>query len=252
MEAASFASSYSRRYFGGFVPWTFTELPLSREVDGDRMSGYRRAAAQDVQATPSFRYWPRTAGEITYNKTAVWLHTLERHLGWPTLQRVLSTYFQRYAFKHPTPPDFFTVANEVSGQDLGWYFDQVYRGSQTFDYGVDTFRSVTEQPGWNRTVVVARRYGDGIFPVTVRLTLEDGQRVDWQWDGRDRWKLFDVTRAAKGLTAEVDPRRVLLLDVNRTNNSASLHPRGEAAARKWSLAWLVWLQDQLLTYGFFV
>jgi hypothetical protein len=45
---------------------------------------------------------------------------------------------------------------------------------------------------------------------------------------------------------------VLLLDVNRTNNSASLQPQAEVAARKWSLAWLVWLQDQLLTYGFFV
>jgi len=50
----------------------------------------------------------------------------------------------------------------------------------------------------------------------------------------------------------VDARRVLLLDVNRTNNSAALDPAGPKAARKWSLTWLVWLQDQLLTYGFFV
>jgi hypothetical protein len=40
--------------------------------------------------------------------------------------------------------------------------------------------------------------------------------------------------------------------VNGTNNSATLAPKGAAAARKWSLAWLVWLQDHLLTYGFFV
>ena len=46
--------------------------------------------------------------------------------------------------------------------------------------------------------------------------------------------------------------RILLLDVNRTNNSVTLNPRAKAAARKWSLAWLIWLQDHLLTYGFFV
>jgi hypothetical protein len=40
--------------------------------------------------------------------------------------------------------------------------------------------------------------------------------------------------------------------VNRTNNSATLAPRATQAATKWSLAWLVWLQDHLLTYGFFV
>ena len=31
------------------------------------------------------------AGAITYDKTALWLHTLERMLGWDTLQRILST-----------------------------------------------------------------------------------------------------------------------------------------------------------------
>jgi len=252
IATAGFPTFYSQRYFGGFIPWTFTELPLSREVNGDRMAGYRKWAGYDVQAVPSFRYWPRSAGATTYDKTALWLHTLERYLGWPVLQRVLSTYFERYAFKHPKPADFFSVINEVSGQDLGWYFDQVYRGSQVFDYGVDAFRSDTEQPGSNRTVVVARRYGDGIFPVTVRVTFEDGRRVEWPWDGRDRWKLFEVTGASRARTAEVDPGRLLLLDVNRTNNSASLSPRASAAARKWSIAWLVWLQDQLLTYGFFV
>jgi hypothetical protein len=252
IAAAAFPNSYSQRYFGGFIPWTFSELPLSREVNGNRMAGYRKWARQDVQATPSFRYWPRTAGAITYDKTALWLHTLERHLGWPVVQGIMSTYFQRYAFKHPTPADFFAVANEAAGQDLTWYFDQVYRGSQTFDYGVDTFSSATERLGSNRTVVVARRYGDGTFPVTVRVTFEDGQQFEWPWDGRDRWKLFEITRAPRARTAEVDPGHVLLLDVNRTNNSASLRPQADVAARKWSLAWLVWLQDQLLTYGFFV
>ena len=33
------------------------------------------------------------------------------------------------AFKHPKPDDFFAVVNEVSGQDLTWFFDQVYRSS---------------------------------------------------------------------------------------------------------------------------
>jgi hypothetical protein len=56
----------------------------------------------------------------------------------------------------------------------------------------------------------------------------------------------------RAASVKIDPERVLLLDVNVTNNSASLNPKGHAAARKWSLAWLLWLQDHLLTYGFFV
>ena len=50
----------------------------------------------------------------------------------------------------------------------------------------------------------------------------------------------------------VDPDRVLLLDANLTNNGRTLAPRGPAAATKWSLRWMVWLQDLLITYGLFV
>jgi hypothetical protein len=243
---------YAQRYFGGFVPWVFRDLPLTRGVDGDRMGSYRAAAVQDVQATHSYRYWPPTAGAISYSKTALWLHTLEGYLGWPTLQRVMSTYFQRYAFKHPKPDDFFAVANEVSGQDLTWYFDQVHRGSQVFDYGVDKFSSEPVGGYSFHTMVTARRYGDGVFPVEVLVTYEDGQQSRWNWDGRDRWTLFQADKASRAVSVEVDPRHVLVLDVNRTNNSAALKPAGPRAARKWSLTWLVWLQDQLLTYGFFI
>ena len=38
--------------------------------------------------------------------------------------------------------------------------------------------------------------------------------------GRDRWKLFEVDRPVRAVTAQVDPERVLLLDVNYTNNSS--------------------------------
>ena len=34
---------YSKRYFGGFVPWVFRDFPLSRETDGDRLGPYRLA-----------------------------------------------------------------------------------------------------------------------------------------------------------------------------------------------------------------
>ena len=39
-----------------------------------------------------------------------------------------------------------------------------------------------------------------------------------------------------------------MLDVNYTNNSRTLQPRAATAATKWSLKWMAWLQDVLLTY----
>jgi hypothetical protein len=262
----------SKRYFGDFIPWTFEDFPLSRSTDGNRLAGYRAAAHADAQSTPTFRYWPGTSGVISYNKTALWLNTLERMLGWDTLQRIMSTYFMRYEFKHPGPEDFFAVANEVSGRDLTWFFDRVYRSSAAFDYGIDAFTSAPApirgfvddgdrrrfaEPdpsgGPFHTTVVARRYEDGVFPVDVRVVFENGEEVRWRWEGVERWKLFEVDRPVRAAYAQVDPERVLLLDRNYTNNSARLTADAATrAARKWSLTWLVWLQDHLLTYGFFI
>jgi len=279
------------RFFGGFVPWVIDDIRLSRATDGNRLSGYRDNAEADAQATPTFQYWPGTATFITYNKTALWLHTLERNLGWPVLQRIMSTYFERWKFRHPQPADFFAVVNEVSGRDMTSFFDQAYRSSNVFDYGVQTFTStrvrlppsaspagsvrsrrtdepvllgrVAERPDSGgggpdttydgyRTTVVVRRFGEAIFPVDVVTTFRDGQRVTERWDGRDRRAIYTYDRPSEGLKVEVDPERVLLLDVNYTNNSATTEPRAAEASLKWSLKWLVWLQDLMLTYAFFV
>src|SRR3954464_10932144 len=172
----------SLRYFGGFVPHVFRDIPLSRETEGNRLVGYRRDAESDVQATPSYRYFPATGGSITYNKTALWLNTRERWLGWRTLQSVLSTHFERWQFRHPKPADFFAVANEVSGRDLTPFFDQVYRSSNVFDYGVQDLKSAREGEGY-RTQLVVRRYGEAIFPVDVAITFGNGENVTEHWDG---------------------------------------------------------------------
>ena len=247
----AFTPNYrAERYFGGFIPWVFRDIPVNRAIDGNRLAGYRRVAESDVQATPTFRYWPGSASAITYNKTALWLNTLERHLGWPTLQRILSTHFERWKFRHPKPDDFFRIANEVSGQDLTWFFDEVYRGSNVFDYGVQAFTS--EKAGDRfRTTVVARRFGEAIFPVDVVTTFANGETVTERWDGRDRRQMYVYDRAVRASMAQVDPKRVLLLDVNYTNNGRAIEPRGGAASLKWSLKWMVWLQDLMLDYGFF-
>jgi len=270
IEQAGMPNDYATRYFGDFVPWVFRDFPLSREADGDRLGAYRPLAKVDAQSTPTWQYFPGTAAAITYGKTALWLNTLERMLGWDTLQRIMSTYFSRWAFRHPKPEDFFAVANEVSGRDLTWFFDQVYRSSNVFDYGVGVFSSEPAaargytgdgndrrfvEPGKGgafHTTVVARRYGEGIFPVDIRVVFENKEEARWRWDGRERWKAFEIDKPVRAAFVQIDPDRVLLLDVNYTNNSATLRPRASEAARKWSLVWLVWLQDHLLTYGFLV
>ena len=245
------------RYFGGLGAWSYNDSRWSRDIDGNRLNAYRPVASFDVQSTPTWRYWPGTARFATYNKTALWLTTLERMLGWETMQRLLATYYTRGAFRHPAPAEFFAIANEVSGQDLTWFFDAVHRSSASFDYAVAQVTAAPHIPGDDTgsatidTTVVVRRLGDGVFPVDVRVTFDDETTGTVRWDGRDPWHAFTFRRGSAVRTVEVDPDRVLTLDLNYTNNSWTSRPRAAEASTRWALRWLTWAQDLLLTYAFF-
>jgi hypothetical protein len=251
MEDTGHPNQLALRFFGALVPWVVRDIRLSRATDDNRLPTYRLRAEADAQATPTYKYFPATATAITYDKTALWLHTLERHLGWPTLQRIMATYFERWKFRHPKPEHFFAIASEISGRDLTWFFDQVHRSSTTFDYAVQELISERVDDRY-RTTVVAQRLGEATFPVDIVTTFENGEEAVEQWDGLERRATYVYERSSRALSVQVDPRRVLLLDVNYTNNSRTLRPRGTEASAKWTLKWIVWLQDVMLTYAFFV
>ncbi len=240
------------RLFGGFVPWVLEDVRWDRLVDGQYMPDYRSSPTVDIQATPSFRYWPLTSGPMTYTKGALWLHTLERALGWTTVQQILATFVERWKFKHPKPGDLFQVANEVSGRDLTPFFDQVYRGSVVFDYGVESVTSSDTEDETFINEIVVRRHGDGMFPVTILATLANGEQRRFSWDGAGRWHRVTLEHGSRVVSAQVDPEQILVLDTNFTNNSFTTEPAGPRAAAKWAATWMVWLQDQLLTWAFFI
>jgi aminopeptidase N len=237
-----------RRYFGGFIPWVFRDIRVSRQMN-EGLANYRIDAESDAQATASFRYWPSTGGSITYYKTALWLHTLEKTLGWPTLQKAMAAYFERWKFRHPAPGDFFQAVSDGAGSDMTPFFDQVYRGSNAFDYGVQDLITSGVGTGRFRTTVAVRRYGEAVLPIDIVTTFEDGSRKTERWDGVDRRRIYVYEGASRARAAQVDPERLLMLDVNYTNNSRTLQPRAATAATKWSLMWMGWLQDVLLTYA---
>jgi hypothetical protein len=254
------------RFFGAFIPFMPRAVPGPADFDVTIIDGYRRFATAAVPARPSFTYPPAAAERISGDKTAVWLETLERYLGWPAVQRMLEAYATRFRFAHPAPADFFQVAAEVSGRDLSWFFDEVYRTADVFDYGVDRIESVaaSRDAPLYRTSVVVRRDGDAIFSGTAKrptgtfqegdaieiaVTFADGHIVQERWDGRARFHVLQYESAVPAVSAEVDPRQVLVLDTHRINNSWTLAPRAGAAVRAWSARWMVWLQHFLISYA---
>jgi hypothetical protein len=259
-----------QRFFGDFIPWQYRDIPLKRATDTNWMNTYRRNPDRDSLSVATASLWPGTHQNMSYHKAALMLHTLERMYTWEVMQRVLSLFFARAKFKHPHPDDFFTALNQVTGKDHQWFIEQVYQSSNTFDYSVDRLtsepinaRGIMESPdglkfqetkddNMFRTTVVVRRLAAGQFPVDVMVTFTNGEQAREKWDGRGRWAVFTFDRPVKAAFAQIDPERVLLLDTYYTNNSTTLEPVNEEAATKWSLRWMVWLQDLFMTSAFFI
>ena len=254
----------SKRYLDGFLPILFDGIHRTpRTASG--LGGYYSDLKLDSMAVASWEYGPssgragdqdrRGRGRLyrggsyvlnSYTKPALMFQTLERYLGWETFQRVLSTFFERWQFRHPRPQDFFQIANEVSGGDLSWFWQQTYYSSNLFDYAVDGVDS-----RWDYQEVVVRRWGEGIFPVNVKVTFADGNVVEEKWEGKDRWVRYRYQTEEEIQTVQVDPGRTLALDVNMTNNSWTRDSSAPFAARKWALKWMVWLQNLMELFAFF-
>ena len=272
MEAVLGDRAHIERYFEGHLPVVFPSVvPPERTSGADHHAGMYSKLKLDPQGTPSWRTGPGGYHVNAYDKGAMTLRTLENYLGWPTFQQIMATYFRSWAFHHPRPEDFYAVAELISRRELSWFFDQLDDSSVVFDYAVDR---VLSQPVSRRgyypregdelalgtdpgeaedfeTTVYVRRWGEGVFPVTVQVDFEDGTRKQAQWDGQQRWHAVEFTHPAKVKAVRVDPERVLVLDTNFSNNSWLAQSRAPLAATKWSSKWMVYLQHTMEALAFF-
>lgn len=210
-----------------FKLWGMTESDISFQ-----RNGYLDVTDFDPLARFAYQYATGASwGNVTYGKSATVLYTLEKVIGEQTLQRALRTYFIRYRFTHPTNEDFLKTVEEVSGQNLRWFFNQAVYGTNVLDYEI--FRARSDRLDWYvekrpeekkgetmfRTNVIVHRKGDFIFPVDVSIKFDNGESVTEHWDGQDRWVRYTYDKKAKVISAELDPEHTMSLDTNFFNNS---------------------------------
>src|SRR3989475_13269253 len=72
------------------------------------------------------RVEPRLLGQVEYTKPATGLYLLRHHILNDTTRfdAAFREYIRRWAFRHPTPADFFRALEDGLGEDLSW----VWRG----------------------------------------------------------------------------------------------------------------------------
>src|SRR5216684_982421 len=161
----TFMNIYSTRAFFPDVAW-------------DRERGNAQAWAQFVRSgrdEPSMlsadRVDPTLLGQIEYTKPATGLYLLRQYVLADTTRfdAAFREYIRRWAFKHPTPADFFRTMEDALGEDLSWFWRGWFYRTDVIDQAVDSVRTRNDSSGTTALVYLASP-GGLPMPVDLRLT----------------------------------------------------------------------------------
>lgn len=80
-------------------------------------------------------------GNNAYSKAATGLNILrETIMGRELFDHAFKTYAQRWAFKHPSPADFFRTMEDASGVDLDWFWRAWFYNIDPVDISLDSVK----------------------------------------------------------------------------------------------------------------
>ncbi|MBE0594161.1 MAG: M1 family metallopeptidase, partial [Gemmatimonadales bacterium] len=156
-------------------------------------------------------------GIASYAKPATALWTLHGLLGEELFLKAYRTFIRRWAYKHPKPWDLFNTFNDVTGQDLDWYWRTWYYETWTLDQAVKEVRLVD-----GGTKIVIEDLGLAPMPVRLTLTKADGATVKAEipvdiWLTGVKTAETVVKTDSPVVKVEIDAEQVFP-DANRGNN----------------------------------
>lgn len=174
-------------------------------------SGYNEPAAQYAQDFKGGYYMN------AYSKGAYFFGMLHNMVGDSVWDEICHTYFDRWKFKHVNEARFNQVCEDVTGEDLDWYFDQWLHETVAVDYALGKVKKSKQADGSWKTEVEIKRKDKGIMPVEVQLTLNDDEKIIQKWNGKEKKGSVVFVTENKPQKVVIDPDDNIL-DKNRLNN----------------------------------
>jgi aminopeptidase N len=197
---------------GEFSSQSFFGLDMTNYVFNEKMDGLFNVPDVIQQ---------QNLGIAAYEKPSMMLNALRNVvLGKERFDAAFREYVSRWAFKHPTPWDFFHSIENVSGEDLGWFWRSWVLNTWKLDQNLKSVKYIRNDPtnGINITIENTEKMP---MPVIVYIKEENGKEHKLNlpveiWQQGSSWT-FNVPTTSKITDVVLDPDK-LLPDINRKNN----------------------------------
>jgi hypothetical protein len=194
---------------------------LSRHNLGARFTSDSMESIMTVPDVASARNYGTTA----YGKPGMGLELLrEEILGQDRFDNAFRYYINNWAFKHPTPYDFFHAMENASGEDLAWFWRGWILNNWKLDQGVSgvEYAKPDVTNGTNGAIITIENMEKMAMPVTIEIKEANGKtgRVKLPvevWQHGKTWK-FGYASTSKIESVVIDPDN-RLPDSDNANNT---------------------------------
>ncbi|HRD57561.1 MAG TPA: M1 family metallopeptidase [Ferruginibacter sp.] len=186
------------------------------EYKGNPYSAHKsfmfRVEMESVLNTPD-GMGERNIGTLLYAKPGFALELLRNEvLGHERFDYAFKNYIKKWAYKHPTPWDFFRCMENGAGEDLAWFWKSVFINNYQLDQAIDTVTYLNNDAGKGALVTISNK-DRMAMPVTVEYTSVSGKTARKKlpveiWQNNSTWKfLLPTTEEISKVV--LDPDKVL-------------------------------------------
>ncbi|WP_370898635.1 M1 family metallopeptidase [Chryseobacterium gossypii] len=160
-------------------------------------------------------------GVLAYFKPGAGLDILrEAVLGPEKFDKAFKAYIERWAFRHPTPWDFFHTMENVSGEELNWFWRGWFFNKWKIDQAVKNVKYINGDFKSGAQISI-ENIGQLPMPATVQIKFKDGTSQTVKipvevWKRNTEWT-FKVNTDKEIDEVRLNPDS-LIPDVNKKNN----------------------------------
>ena len=170
-------------------------------------------------------YKERNNGTLSYRKPGEGLTLLrEQILGKERFDRAFTTYIERWAFKHPTPDDFFRTIENVAGESLQWFWRGWFVNNWRLDVAVSEVNYIDKNDISKGALITLDNLEKMAMPVVLEIKFTNGKtdRIKLPveiWERNISWTFkYNSKDAIESVTYDPDK---LFPDFNASNNKWS-------------------------------
>ena len=149
-------------------------------------------------------------GVAAYEKPSDGLDILRNQiLGKERFDSAFRIYIDRWAFKHPTPWDFFRTMENVGGEDLSYFWRGWFFTNSKLDQGVSDVKYVDNDPSKGALITIVNN-DQMVLPVPMKIEQTNGKTDSIElpaeiWQRGGEWTFeYPSTSIIKKITIDPD------------------------------------------------